>query len=190
MPIFSHWSDYTRFLKTVQYYQVAGPKPKFSNITKDKLLLFSSNPKIVEIICYCLMPNHFHFLLRQLQDGGVSEFISKVSNSYTKYVNTKQNRVGPLLQGEFKAVLVESDDQLIHVNRYIHLNPVVSFISKDLESYPWSSYLEYIDKSQNNYCSKEEILSFFPNIEAYKQFVLDQQDYAKTLEQIKHLSLD
>ena len=151
--IFENRLDYHRFLASMVYYQLAGPKPKFSNTLKRKSFK-NSDQKIVDIICFCLMPNHFHFLLRQSQENGVTEFTSKLSNSYTKYFNTKHNRIGPLFQGEFKAVLVESDEQLLHLSRYIHLNPFVSYLTKNLNYYEWSSYEEYIN-NQPGICSKE-----------------------------------
>ena len=133
-------------LKTMFYYQFMGPRPSFSKFSKSEIAPLKplSEEKMIEIICYCLMPNHIHFLIRQLKENGISKFMGQISNSYTKYFNTKYTRVGPLLQGPFKAVLIESDEQLIHVSRYIHLNPIVSGIVKNLEDYPWSSYLEYI----------------------------------------------
>ena len=124
--IFKNRFDHRRFIKTVLYYQLEGPKPKFSNFFNYQLFKPDFDKKIVDIVCYCLMPNHFHFLLKQLRDGGITEFVSKITNSYTKYFNTKDKRIGPLFQGEFKSVLVESDEHLMHISRYIHLNPLVS----------------------------------------------------------------
>lgn len=188
-PIFNNRIDQRRFMKTILYYQLEGPKPKLSNLFKYKLFEPNYNKKIVDIICYCLMPNHFHFLLKQLRDDGITEFMSKLSNSYTKYFNTKDKRVGPLFQGEFKSVIVQSEEQLLHVSRYIHLNPLVSYLVKDLDSYEWSSYLEYINGGKG-ICAKENILSFFKSPAKYKQFVLDQADYGMTLENIKHQVLE
>lgn len=189
--IFQGTRDYQRFLQAMQYYQTQGPKPKFSKFFQPKALKYKigSGRKIVEIFASCLMPNHFHLLLKQTRDGGITEFISKLSNSYTKYYNTKYGRVGPLLQGEFKAVLVESDEQLLHLSRYIHLNPLSSFLVKNLDHYQWSSYTEYISGSQG-ICSKEEILGFFKTPKDYQQFVLDQADYAQKIESIKHKLID
>ena len=136
------------------------------------------------------MPNHFHYLLQQKVDGGITEFVSKISNSYTKYFNTKNERVGPILQGEFKSVLVETDEQLIHLSRYIHLNPLVSYLTDNLESYPWSSHPEYVGINRTSFCSKDIILKQFKSSEDYKQFVLDQEDYGRKLERIKHQTLD
>ena len=114
-PIFHTRWDYARFIKTIKYYQLEGPKVKLSRFLISQTIRPDPDKKIVEIICYCLMPNHFHFLIKQSKEGGITEFISKLSNSYTKYFNTKNDRVGPLLQGEFKAVLVETDEQLLHL---------------------------------------------------------------------------
>lgn len=136
------------------------------------------------------MPNHFHFLLQQKREGGITEFISKLSNSYTKYYNIKHKRVGLLFQGEFKAVHVDDDEQLVHLSRYIHLNPIVSYATKDLETYTWSSYLEYIGASEAAFCNKEIVLGQFHGAHAYKKFVLDQKDYGMKLEAIKHQLLD
>ncbi len=183
--IFENSRDYTRFVKTIKYYQLAGPKPKLSKSLNSSTFKLNLNEKIVEVICYCLMPNHFHFLIKQLKDGGITEFISKLSNSYTKYYNTKHTRVGPLLQGVFKTVLVESGEQFIHLSRYIHLNPIASLLVRDLRDFKWSSYEEYISGS-NGICSKEEIMGYFKSPTGYQQFVLDQISYAQTLEKIKH----
>ena len=135
------------------------------------------------------MPNHFHLLIKQLKDRGITEFLSKLSNSYTKFYNTKYKRIGPLFQGQFKAVLIESDEQLIHVSRYIHLNPIASYLTKDLNSYEWSSYREYTSNIPG-LCNKEEIMGFFNSPQKYEQFCLDQISYAQDLERIKHQLID
>lgn len=184
--IFENNWDKIRLLKTMQYYQLLGPKPKLSKFLVSQLFEPDLNQKIVDITCYCLMPNHFHFLLKQTKNGGITEFVSKLSNSYTKYYNVKHKRIGPLLQGEFKAVLIENDEQLLHVSRYIHLNPLVSLLVKDLKEYRWSSYKEFVQNDSRGICTKESILSFFKSPENYKQFVLDQADYAQKLKLIKY----
>lgn len=190
LPIFNNERDYRRFLESIYYYQFHGPKPQFSQLKRYKNFNFEKNGRIVELLCYCLMPNHFHFLLKQIHEGGISEFVRKLANSYTKYFNTKHKRVGPLLQGQFKAVRIESDEQLIHVSRYIHLNPTSSFLVKDLRTYAWSSYSDYVGVTSESICQMEEILSMFKNRKNYEQFVLDQKDYAKTLELIKHKTFE
>lgn len=187
--IYESSRDYQRFIKSMSYYQIQGPKPKFSLFSHPKTRKVDFTKKIINILSYCLMPNHFHLLIKQKFDGGITEFTGKLSNSYTKYYNTKHKRVGPLFQGEFKSVLVESDEQLIHVSRYIHLNPLVAYLTKDLSSYIWSSYSEYVNNSPK-ICSISEIMGFFKNPTDYQQFIKDQAGYAVELGFIKHKLLE
>lgn len=188
--IFTQGRDYSQFIKTIFYYQIQNPKPKFSLYRQSKTFPIDTSKKIVDIISYCLMPNHFHLLVKQLQDGGISEFMRKFIHSYTKYRNVKYNQQGPIFQGIFKAVLIEKDEQLIHLSRYIHLNPLVSLLAKDLSLYPWSSYKTFIGLEDRPAIAKEEILSFFKSPDDYKQFVLDQADYGTTLKILKHNTID
>lgn len=197
--IFTSRREFQRSIEVIKYYRFTNLSLKFSKFLvqpyEKKLEMLANietlENKQVEIIAYCLMPNHFHFLLKQLKDIGVSKFVANFTNSYTKYFNTKHERNGPLVQGMFKAVLVETDEQLIHLSRYIHLNPVVSFITKDqdLENYQWSSLREYL-KLEDGFCDKENVLHNFSSCKRYKQFVFDQISYAKELEKIKHLILE
>jgi putative transposase len=139
------------------------------------------------------MPNHFHFLLRQKQDGGISKFLSDFTNSYTHYFNTRQDREGPLFKGVFKAVRIENNEQLLHISRYIHLNPYSSYLIKSLEdltNYPYSSFLEYLGEAEKEFCQKEIILANFSRLEDYKKFVFNQADYQRSLEINKHLLLE
>lgn len=188
MPIYNNVFDYKHFLDTMFYYQVGSPKPRFS-FFRNKPISLDKNRKIVDIICYCLMPNHFHFLLQQKNENGITEFISKLSNSFTKYFNVKNKRVGPLFQGEFQSVHVDSNEQLLHLSRYIHLNPLVGYLIKELKTYRWSSYREYLGLDKG-ICSKNIILEQFKTENDYEQFVLDQVGYAKELDLIKHKLLD
>ncbi len=199
-PTFMDKRELDRGIKTLDFYRFANlplklskflvlPQPERVKFVQEMNLKYE---KLVEVICYCLMPNHFHFLVKQIREKGVSTFAANFTNSYTKYFNTKHERVGPLFQGLFKAVRVESDEQLIHVSRYIHLNPVSSFLieSEGLESYRWSSYLEYLDISQSKIADKKIVLDMFASKEKYRQFVMDQVDYVRELEQVKHLLLE
>ena len=138
------------------------------------------------------MPNHFHFLLQQLVDGGISKLLSNFQNSYTRYFNTRHRRDGALFLDQFKAVRIETDEQLIHVNRYIHLNPYTSYVVKtlkDLEEYEWSSLSEY-NKESKDFVKLDPILKFFRNVEKYRKFVFDQADYQRTLKSIEHLTFE
>lgn len=196
-PTFLNKRDYGQAFLALTYYRFKNVPVKLSRFKelsideRNKLMssLEEAQEHLVKIVCFVLMPNHFHFLLQQMQDGGIATFIAKFSNSYTKYFNTKQERVGPIFQGVYKAVRVETDEQLIHLSRYIHLNPIVSSIiqPKDLFTYPWSSLPTYIDGSSTY---NTEVLGHFSSLQDYKNFLLDQIDYAKQLESIKHLTLE
>lgn len=184
-------SDFKRFVQTFSYYQFSQAKIKFSQFTKQKLssILTLPDNKQVEIICFCLMPNHFHFLIRQTKEGGISIFMSQLSNSFTKYFNVKYKRVGALLQGTFKAELIQNDEQLIHTSRYIHINPIVSGLVKSLENYKWSSYQEYIT-NQSVICSIDKVLELFSSPADYIEFVQSQIEYGTSLEVLKHKAID
>lgn len=173
--------DYNRFIDSLNYYRARDQHVRFSFrgritfLNKD----ISSGHLLAEVVSYCLMPNHFHLLLKQVTDNGISTYLSKLSNSYTKYFNTRHKRVGPLFQGSFKAVRVKNDEQLIHVCRYIHLNPLIDYLVKDLRAYIYSSYLEYLG-AEKGFCHKNYIMSNF-SPEAYEKFVLDQEDYGRSI---------
>lgn len=199
-PIFLHDKFYKRFLKTMLYYQNADVKIRFSyflRMPEQERLQFLQELKqkknfLTDIIAYCFMPNHIHLLLTQLVDNGITTFMSNFTNSYTKYVNIKTKRAGPLFQGRFKAIRIETNEQLLHVHRYIHLNPYSGLIVKSFDQlieYRYSSLPEYLGKTNSEICNKDTIVSHFQNT-SYEQFIFDQADYQKKLQYIKHLLLE
>lgn len=198
-PTYTFKKDYERFLLSLSYYRFNDHPFKLSRLLqipkfeRDQIVaeLETTNNKAVNIIAYCLMPNHFHLLIQQLTDGGISKYIKQITNSYTRYFNTKYERVGPLYQGAFKAVHIGTDEQLIHVSRYIHLNPLVSVVVKerDFLSYLWSS-LQHFKNNNSNFVDTKPILEHFSSPDKYIDFVFDQVDYGKKLENIKHLMLE
>ncbi|MBI4080454.1 MAG: transposase [Candidatus Levybacteria bacterium] len=197
-PTFTNRREFARATETMSYYQYTKPPIRFSHFARlnaqqqsNIIDALRNQSKHIELLAYCLMPNHFHFLVRQIRDEGVSKFVANVTNSYTKYFNTKHERVGPLFQGVFKSAHIDSDELLLHVSRYIHLNPVSSFMVKieDLNTYEWSSYIEYANHEDKR-CETREILSFFSNDQDYVKFVFDQAEYGRTLEMIKHAILE
>lgn len=199
-PIFLNNSSYQRALETINYYQYLETSLRFShfnrlpaNLKNRALDVLLQGRKRVKILAYCLMPNHFHFLIQEISDRGISNFMSNLQNSYAKFFNTKNERNGALFQQMFKAVLIESDEQLIHVTRYIHLNPLTSFILKDikeLSDYLWSSFQEYLGRGNLSIVDKEFILDFFPSIQSFIDFTKDQIDYQRQLDKIQHLLLE
>ncbi|MEO0094212.1 MAG: transposase [candidate division WOR-3 bacterium] len=151
---------------------------------------------LVDVLCFCLMPTHFHLLVRQIRDDGIKLFLQKLTGGYARYFNTKYKRVGPLFQGPFKAILIEKENYFLHLSRYIHLNPVELIqpdwkeqgikdwteVNKFLAAYRWSSLLDYI--GINNYPSvinKGLIEAYFKTPQEYKAFVTDwkAEDFQK-----------
>lgn len=191
--------EFNRALKLFKFYRHREIPTRFSQVIqqpdeiRSRILedIYKSD-KIVEILCYCLMPNHFHLVLKQKLEGGITRFMSNFTNAYTKYFNTKNQRVGPLFQGIFKSVIVEDDEQLIHLSRYVHLNPITSsFVTLDkIENYIWSSYPEYLYPSKHKITDNDLILEMFKSTDTYKHFVLDEADYFKKIDKIKHLTLE
>lgn len=183
-------SDYRRFVLTIEYYRYKNPPTRFSFRNRQYLLKKVKDDRIlVEIISYCLMPNHFHVLLKQVENGGITKFVSRLVNSYTKYFNTRRRRIGPLFQGSFKAIRIENDEQLLHVSRYVHLNPLIDFLTKDLCIYRFSSYPEFCC-GKTGFCRSEYILNHFTKPLDYKKFVLDQEDYGRTIKEIERSLLE
>ena len=199
-PTFTDKRELDRAILTLDYYRFITPLLRLSKVlllNKEERFGFLSglrkkDKKHVKVLSFCLMPNHFHFLLRQELDKGIQRFVSNFTNSYTRYFNTKHKRVGPLFQGIFKAVHIEDDEQLLHVHRYIQINPTVSFVveEEELENYQWCSLPEYLGKTKEEICEKGLVMANFSSLTKYKKFIFDQIDYARKLEQIKHLTLE
>lgn len=184
--LFLHPKDYLRFVRTLFYYQFSNPKIKLSLFNKNHINTLPQiyDSTLIDMLCYCLMPNHFHLLIKQTQNSGISTFLSQLTNSYTKYFNAKYKRSGPLFQGTFKAVRIETNEQLIHVSRYIHINPVVARIVRNLEDYKWSSYQEY--KAHEFLCKTAGILKFFHSRNSYLEFLNNHAEYELALKLLKH----
>ncbi|KKQ17919.1 MAG: hypothetical protein US31_C0013G0002 [Berkelbacteria bacterium GW2011_GWA1_36_9] len=151
--------------------------------------LKTTSPKLVEIVAYCIMPTHIHLILKQNKENGISKYMAKVFNSYTRYFNVRHQRKGPLWEGKFKNILVGNDDQMLHLTRYIHLNPTSASLVKKPEDWEFSSYYEYINNPKNSaICDFKTIIDLNPK--QYKNFVHDRIDYQKQLSLIKKLLLD
>lgn len=188
MQTYDSSRDFKHFMDTIIYYQEKR-MVRMSYWNPNKHVETTPQILLVKVIAYCLMPNHFHLLLQQIEENGIQTFMGYIQNSYTKYFNIKNKRTGPLFQGRFKAKHIEDTNTLLHVSRYIHLNPIVGSITKDLTTYPWSSYSDFTS-TQRKFISPEIILEQFKSKEAYKKFTLNHVDYAKKIESIKHLVLE
>jgi len=194
--IFNNDPDYERMIREVSFYQIKDRPHSFSygfkEEERDSLVSNVQNvsEKIVDVVAYCLMPTHIHFILKQLQDRGISRFMSFIQNSYTRYFNTRYKRKGPLWESRFKNVLVKTDDQFIHLTRYVHLNPVSSFLVNEPEAWKYSSYGEYlgITREEERICNFSDYVNM--NAQMYKDFVTDRIDYQRELTKIKKLMLE
>ncbi|MBN1870037.1 MAG: transposase [Candidatus Omnitrophica bacterium] len=147
--IFSNSHEYSHMVQTLRHYQSSLTPGKFSDHIHANTLCLSNKArqqpsiKPVNLIAYCLMPTHFHLIVKQAADNGITRFMANVQNSYARYFNIKHTRKGPLWEGRFKNVLVKTDEQLLHLTRYIHLNPVTANLVSSPEDWVFSSYAEY-----------------------------------------------
>lgn len=199
--VFNTDRDYQRLIEAIRFYRYSDLGIKFSCYLKysekvrqlvDTRLSQSDGKFLVEIIAFCIMPTHIHLLLRQITNKGISIYLSNLLNSYTRYFNTKHKRKGPLWEGRFKNTLVRTDEQFLHLTRYIHLNPVsVSLVEKP-EGWEFSSYSEYLqpkNRRQNkNICEFRDVIDFTPKV--YQEFVEDRIAYQRELSKIKKLLLE
>jgi len=188
--IFPSFKCYTRFVSiTAHHLQFAYP---YSLLQQDlerarspgekqevfQLLEARRIEPPVDIISFCLMPNHYHLTLKQLGEGGVSKFMHRMGTAYTKYFNRCQKRTGRLFDSPFKTALVKSEGQLLHLTRYQHINPRVLGLknSEELVDYPWSSLSTYLGGERFPFVKPEVAMSTFAKPEEYLDFVLAEID--------------
>lgn len=172
---------FSKFI-TLQICQINGFDNALNIVSKDK-------DKLVQILAYCIMPTHIHFILKQIVDKGISIYTNNILNSYTRYFNIKHRRKGPLWESRFKSVLVENDAQLLHLTRYVHLNPVTAKLINHPEDWAFSSYREYLfELNGGDICQFHDILEIKPAL--YRKFVNDQIAYQRELAKIKSLIID
>lgn len=141
----------------------------------------------VNVLAYCIMPTHFHFLIQQKLDGGISAYTSQIQNSFTRYFNNLRSRKGPLFIQHFQSRQVDSEADIKHLSRYIHLNPYscgyVSVVDEAF-TYRGSSFNELTSSTvypriTNGY----SILTYFGNnLRRYREFVIQNAEYQKQLE--------
>lgn len=158
-PIFREETNYYFVLKRIKKYC------KLFNLT---------------MIAYCLMPNHYHFLVRQNGEDRAGLLPQRVFNSYTKAYNKKYNHSGTLFQGNFEAKHVDNDDYLLHLCRYIHANPVKDRVVKHCADWLYSNYLEWVGLRNGTLVDRQFVAEMFPRAGQYEAFV---QDYLLWLEE-------
>lgn len=157
---------------------------------KLRLRLDSFNAEMFSLVCYCIMPNHFHLLIRQNGDIAISKLILRLATSYSMYFNAKYAHVGHVFQDRFKAVHINNDRYLRHLSAYIHLNPKVAGLTKVTSDWKYSSYPEYIGKREGAICEKGILLEQFSSPKDYQQFVESNFDDMKLRKKIEDMIID
>lgn len=172
-----------RFLQTIILSRLTKAPKVTVFLKQEKLGLTPSEeemeekwgPPLVDTLAHVLMPNHFHFVLKELADNGVAKFMQRLGIAYTRYFNIRQEREGALFSATYKQVRIETDEQLVHVSRYVHINPHVSSYTKvslqDLRKYSWSSLPNYLKAKRDLICQPEEVLQFFSSPRDYWNFI-------------------
>jgi putative transposase len=142
------------------------------------------------IIAYCLMPNHYHFLLRQESDAPLSKFMQVLFNSYVQALNLQQRRTGTLFEGHFKHKCVDKWEYLIVLCRYIHRNPVRAGLVKKPDDWAYSNFREWIGLRDSALVDKAFVHDHFSSPEEYVNFVNDGADEKKSYEKIAKYMFD
>jgi len=193
--IFLDNQDYSVFLFYLKCYLDDKEKniDKLKHNERLKVINRKNFNNEIKLLAYCLMPNHFHLLIMQKSKRNITEFMRSLATSYVMYFNNKYSREGALFQGTYKAVLVENDEYLLHLSRYIHLNPIKTAKGQTLDgvkklvSYEYSSYPDYLGLRKTDWLKTSIILDYFNSSEAplsqelllektYKTFVEDYID--------------
>lgn len=165
--------DMERFVQSLEFFNVKEPVRSLREIISNKDNVNIKNEPLAEIVCYCLNPNHFHILLKEINEGGISELMKRVSGGYTWYFNNKYKRSGSLFQGRFKSIHIKTNEQLLHTSVYINLNWKVHKISGSTAEKVRSSWDEYLKNFNCNICNKDIILEQFKAVKDYKVFAED-----------------
>lgn len=162
------------------YNRGVNRQPIFANAGNYLFLLRRAKSFLADyplsVIAYCLMPNHYHFLLRPEKDSALSRFIQRLFNSYTQAFNRQQDRSGTLFEGRAKSVLVDTDEYALHLCRYIHLNPVRAGLVAHPSKWAYSNYLEWVERRSGTLVDRAFVQGYFPTAADYESFVISEVD--------------
>ena len=176
------------------YNRGAGRQPIFRSDENYRFLLQRVRKYAYEwsatVIAYCLMPNHYHFVLRQDGDYPLSSFIQAVFNSYTKAFNKMYDRSGTLFEGPFEAIPVTEEVYVVHLCRYVHRNPLEARLVARLDDWPYSNYLERICQRDGTLVDKEFVHSRFATPDAYVRFVMEYTPPERIERVVRQMSCD
>ncbi len=183
--IFIDKQDYVVFLGILNKYLT--PTPPANNPTQIGPLILNTLHHEIDLLAYCLMPNHFHMILQQKKVDSMTKLLQRVATSYSIYFNKKYQRVGSLFQGVYKAATIDNENYLLHLSRYIHLNPLELLKVSPSEGetfggYRWSSYLEYVRKRKTDWVKTDLILSYFSSAKETDKNFKDLNSYQSFVE--------
>ena len=140
----------------------------------------------ITVIACCLMSNHFHLILRQNGQPKISDFMQAVFHKYSMTFNQIHNHSGTLFEGPFRAILIDKNEYLLHLCRYIHRNPQEAGIVKRAEEWPYSNYPEFLGKRKGTLSDSEFVKMNFGSTEAYEDFVMNYVPPEKTQRELRH----
>jgi len=179
--IFLSDKDYFRFLTSMKEFNQVDPifSLYWHNQQKRKQDVGVGHlQKLVEIVCYCLNPNHIHLILKQLIKNGISEFMKRLGGGYTNYFNHHYKRSGVLFQGKFKSVHIKKNPYLLYLSAYVNRNYFIHGYGDD-SSWPYSSFWDYTGKRNSGICDMNVILDQFKNKNEYREFAQENALHLK-----------
>lgn len=179
LVLFKNNQDYKRFLVTLFAANSKKDIQRLDRYSDLNLVWDIRDGKIdagvplVDIISFCLMPNHFHLLLGEKEDSNISAFMHRILVSYAKYLNLKYERRGHVFESKFHSKFIEDNEYLLRASAYIHLNPkdIKGFKRKE-KNYAWSSLQDFVDENRwGKLLNTEPITAQFENQKAHQSFV-------------------
>ncbi len=191
--IFQDDKDYKVFLSYLQFYLTEPLKGSSSKSFPSQQL--HNHSKEIKLLAYCLMPNHFHFFIKQNDRQAINFFMRSLATRYGMYFNKRYGRVGSLFQGPYKAAYIDNEMQYLYLSKYIHRNPLALpeySYPATLAEYPYSSYRNYLGIIHQDWVHPQEITEYFSKENhhtPYKEFVEDSQ-IVDEISTLKNLTLD
>jgi len=183
--VFENKDDYERFLEALYLSNstIQTPRGNFQHLSHVEVLQLPRSDALVAIGAYCLMPNHFHLLIKEIRPGGITKFMQKVGTSYTMYFNIKRERVGGLFVTPFRSKHIHDDRYFQRVAQYIHLNPYEVVGLKKLREYRYSSFPDYYGegRSVQTILDKEAFSLLSDTMPVVQKLVQEAKEYYATL---------
>ncbi len=186
--VFLEQNDFQRFFQGMKEFNTIVPIGSMYENSFRENQPKNGASKLVNFTCYCLNPNHYHFILEQLIERGIEKFMHRLGIGYTQYFNKKYERSGFLFQGPFKAIHIDSNEYLLHLSAYVNLNERIHELGNGVSKSSWDEYIKNTDIY--NFCEKSIILNQFNNTSEYKIFAEDSLKGIKERKDMEKLLLE